>query len=124
MVGHLKLDSDGRFCVEYADRNVQVFWRAGAPEALARAQKWIKDALPRQEKVPESMLSSLIGARVAFTTQPRFEEKTVEWSGTLSDGGSIKLVYFKRVPLSDAQRRDAVEVLSGWANSYLNVRLA
>src|SRR6266481_4001889 len=87
-----------------------------APEAAARAQRWVTDALPREEKVPETMLRTLIGARAEFGTQPRHEEKSVEWGGTLSDGGSIKLVYFKRTPLSDGERRDAVETLSQWAS--------
>jgi hypothetical protein len=117
MVGYLKVDG-GQFCVEYADRNVQVFWRPGAPEAAAKATRWIADALPRLEQVPETMLRALISCKAEFLTAPIREEKTVEWRGTLPDGGSIKLVYFKQKPLDNDEYRDAVETLKTWANSY------
>jgi hypothetical protein len=119
MVGYLKVDG-GKFCVEYADRNVQVFWRPGAPEAVAKATRWIADALPRLEKVPEMMLGVLMGCKAEFLAAPIRKERTVEWRGTLLDGGSIKLVYFKQVPLYNDDYRDAVDTLKRWANSYLS----
>ena len=118
MVGLLKA-ANGGFCVEYEDRNVQVFWSPGAQEAWARAQKWITEALPGLEKIPESMLRDLIGARADFNPHPRHEEKTVEWQGKLSDGGSVRFVYFKLERLGDGDRRDAAEKFAVWQRSWL-----
>jgi hypothetical protein len=80
MVGYLKVDG-GKFCVEYADRNVQAFWHPGAPEAAAKATRWIADALPRLEQVPETMLSRLdqLQGRIPDRADTRGENGRVAW---------------------------------------------
>ncbi len=117
MVGCLKIDGN-RFCVEYADRHVQVFWSPGAPEAAAKAKRWFVEALPRKEKVPEAMLRSLIGCDATFESGSIRKDKAVERPGKLSDGGSIKLVYFKQETLDDDDYREAIEKLAMWVISY------
>jgi hypothetical protein len=119
VVGYLKIDG-GRFCVEYADRHVQVFWSSGAPEAAVKAKRWLEEALPRHEMVPENMLRSLIGSDAKFLDAPIRKEKTVERHGRLPDGGTIKLVYFKRDALTENDYRDAVETLTTWISSYFS----
>src|SRR5947209_3081107 len=101
MVGRLEVDG-GRYWVEYADRNVQVVWTPGSPEPAAKARRWIEEAHPRLEQVPETMLRSLIGSEADFNPTFVRKEKSVERHGKLSDGGSIKLVYFKEDRLSDS----------------------
>jgi hypothetical protein len=108
MVGYLKIDGE-RFCVEYADRHIQVFWCPGAAEAAAKAKRWIEESALGIEKVPETMLRVLIGCEVEFVSAPIRKERAAERHGKLSDGGSIKLVYFKLEPLNDDDYRDAVE---------------
>jgi hypothetical protein len=55
MVGRLKIDG-GRYWIECVDRNVQVVWASGAPEPAAKAHRWIEEAHPRLEQVPETIL--------------------------------------------------------------------
>lgn len=117
MVGLLKIVRD-RFCVEYADRRVQVLWRPDAPEAIAKAERWFAEALPRQQKIPETMLPLLIGCNAKFASGTIRKDREVEQPGALSDGGTIKLVYFQRDPLSDDDYREAVETLATWLSSY------
>ncbi|MCC8939089.1 hypothetical protein H8A99_22080 [Bradyrhizobium sp. Arg68] len=119
MVGYLKRD-DSRYCVEYADRRVQVYWWPAAPEAIARAERWLGQALPRQEKVPETMLRTLIGYGAEFASVPIRGEREVEWHGKLSDGGAIKLVCFKQAPLNDDEYDDAINTLKTWVSSYFS----
>jgi hypothetical protein len=119
LVGYLKPDGE-RFRVEYVERQVQVFWTPCAAEPVAKARRWIEEALPRFEKVPETMLRSLIGSAAQFGSAPIRKEKSVERHGELADGGSIKLVYFKNQPLSDDDYRDGVETLATWITSYLS----
>ncbi|MCP1761161.1 hypothetical protein [Bradyrhizobium japonicum] len=117
MVGLLKIDG-GRFWVEYEERNVQVVWTPGAPEPVAKARRWFDESYPRLEQVPETMLRSLIGSDADFSPTSVRKEKSVERHGKLSDGGSIKLVYFKEKPLSDSDYHEGVEALSTWISSY------
>ena len=117
MVGRIKVNSD-RYWVEYVDRNVQVVWAPGAPEPAAKARRWIEEAYPRLEQVPETMLRFLIGSDADFNPTSVRKEKSVERHGRLSDGGSIKLVYFKEEPLGDSEYHEGVEVLATWISSY------
>lgn len=119
MVGCLKPDGRG-FCVEYTGRQIQVFWTPGTPEPAAKAWRWIEEALPRFEKLPETMLRDLIGSEAQFESAPVREEKSVEWRGKLADGGSIKLVYLRKEPLSDVDYREGVETLATWISSYFS----
>src|SRR4051812_29245300 len=100
MVGLLKVEGV-RFCVEYGERHVQVFWDPAAPEAAAKARRSFEEALPRQAQVPEHVLRSFVGSQAEFRRPVVRNEKTVELRGSLSDSGSIKLVYFKDRPLTD-----------------------
>lgn len=119
MVGILKTDGR-RYWVEYNDRHVQVGWSLVTPESAAKARRWIDEALPGLEKVPETMLRSVIGSHADFTSASLRKEKSVERHGALADGGSIKIVYFKNEPLSDGDYRDGVETLATWIRSYFS----
>jgi hypothetical protein len=121
MAGVLKSTND-KFIVEYADRGICVQWLPGETINAEKPMRWIKEALPRQEQVPESMLRSLIGSEARFSDTPRFEERKVELQGKLDDGGTIAIVYFKGIPaqvLSESDRADAAVKLQQWAHSYL-----
>jgi hypothetical protein len=121
MVGGLKSEND-KFTVEYVDRGICVQWRPGDTANAEKPTRWIKEAFPQQEQVPESMLRSLIGSVARFSDVPRFEERKAELRGKLDDGGTIAIVYFKGIPaqvLSESDRADAAEKLQQWAHSYL-----
>jgi hypothetical protein len=121
MTGILKSTSD-KFIVEYVDRGIYVQWRPGETANVEKPARWIKEAFPRQEQVPENMLRSLFGSKARFSDTPRFEERKVVLRGNLDDGGTIEIVYFKGIPaqvLSESDRADAAEKLQQWAHSYL-----
>jgi hypothetical protein len=117
MVGLLKVEGT-RFCVEFVEQHVQVFWHPAAPEAAAKARRWFEFAAPRLAQVPEHMLRSLVGSHAEFGRPAIRNEKTVELGGSLSDGGWIKLVYFKDRLLTDDEYNEGVETLETWARSY------
>ena len=121
MTGLLKLTSD-KFTIEYEDRGVYVQWQPGEAANAEKPAQRIKDALPRQEQVPENMLRDLIGTEARFQETPRFEERKVELRGKLDDGGTITIGYFKGIPaqvLSESDREVGAETLRQWAHSYL-----
>jgi hypothetical protein len=121
MAGILKSKND-KFIVEYRDRDIYVQWVPGDTVNVEKPMRCIKEALPRQEQVPESMLRSLIGSEARFSDTPRFEERKVELQGKLDDGGTIAIVYYKGTParvLSESDRADAAVKLQQWAHSYL-----
>ena len=117
MVGLLKVEGT-RYCVEYLERHVQVFWDPAEPGATAKARRWFEEALPRPAQVPEHMLRSLVGSNAEFERPVVRNEKTVERRGSLSDGGSIKLVYFRDRTLTEDEYNEGVETLEVWARSY------
>lgn len=64
----------------------------------------------------------MIGNDADFSPASVRKEKSVERRGKLNEGGSIKLVYFKKEPLSDSDYREGVEALSTWIKLLLPLR--
>ncbi|MGN6311336.1 MAG: hypothetical protein ACTHNN_17495 [Xanthobacteraceae bacterium] len=68
--------------------------------------------------VPETMLLSLIGCQATFASGSIHKDRAIEQAEKLSNGGLIKLVYFKQETLNDDDFRGAVETLATWVSTY------